>query len=157
MTDGAWDASAEIGLRLLAATVAGMILGLDRERHGKATGMRTLGLVALGAAAIAVAAAGLPELHLHPDAHSRVIQGVIQGVMAGVGFLGAGVILRDPQHGRVKGMTTAANVWATAALGVIFGLGAWMVGAIAFAIAFVLLVIVARIEKRLLPDIRPER
>lgn len=147
-----WDASTEVALRMLAATVAGMILGLDRELHGKATGIRTLGLVALGAAAVTIAAAGLPELRGHPDAHSRVIQGVIQGVMAGVGFIGAGVILRDPEHGRIKGMTTAANVWSTAALGVVFGLGEWIVGGLAFVIAFLLLVVVARFEKRFLPE-----
>lgn len=152
-----WDAPSEIALRLLAAAVAGMVLGLDRELHGKATGVRTLGLVALGAAMVAIAAAGLPELRGHPDGHSRVIQGVIQGVMAGVGFIGAGVILRDPQGGRVKGMTTAANVWATAALGVVFGLGEWVVGGIAFAIAFVLLVVVKQVERRLLRDARPHR
>ncbi len=151
-----WDASAEVGLRLLAAAVAGMILGLDRELQGKATGPRTLGLVALGAAMVAIAAAGLPELRGHPDGHSRVIQGVIQGVMAGVGFIGAGVILRDPRGGRVKGMTTAANVWATAALGLVFGLGEWIVGGIAFAIAFVLLVVVKQIETWALRDPEPD-
>lgn len=151
-----WDASAEVGLRMLAATVAGMILGLDRELQGKATGLRTLGLVALGAAMVTIAAAGLPELRGHPDGHSRVIQGVIQGVMAGVGFIGAGAILRDPQGGHIKGMTTAANVWTTAALGVVFGLGEWIVGGIAFVIAFVLLVIVKRIEDWALHDPEPD-
>jgi len=139
-------ASFEILLRLLAATIAGVALGLDRELHGQATGMRTLGLVALGAAAISAAGSTLPQLGPSADAHSRVIQGVVQGVLAGIGFLGAGVILRTPHDRRVRGMTTAANVWTTAALGVVFGLGQWRIAGVTFAVALVLLVGVARIE-----------
>src|SRR4051812_14563259 len=62
----------------------------------------------------------------HPDALSRVVQGVIQGVMAGISFIGAGVVLRDHRAGEVTGLTTAATVWVTAALGIACGLGAWV-------------------------------
>ena len=61
----------------------------------------------------------------NPDAASRVIQGLIQGVMAGISFIGAGVVLRDAKAQMVQGLTTAATVWVTAALGIACGLGAW--------------------------------
>ena len=86
--------------------------------------MRTLGLVALGAAVVAVAAIQVPGMAENPDAMSRVVQGIIQGVMAGISFIGAGVILRDAKARTVEGLTTAATVWVTAALGIACGLGA---------------------------------
>ena len=87
--------------------------------------MRTLGLVALGAAIVSPAGVQVEGMAEHPDALSRVVQGIIQGVMAGVSFIGAGVILRDMQAHRVEGLTTAATVWITAALGIACGLAAW--------------------------------
>ena len=71
---------------------------------------------------------------------SRVVQGIIQGVMAGISFIGAGVILRDAQTRTVEGLTTAATVWVTAALGIACGLGRWDVVLIGTAIALLLLV-----------------
>jgi putative Mg2+ transporter-C (MgtC) family protein len=75
----------------------------------------------------------------NPDALSRVVQGVIQSVMAGISFIGAGVILRDVQSRSVEGLTTAATVWVAAALGVACGLGAWRTIAIAIPVALALL------------------
>lgn len=117
----------ELGLRLLAAVAAGMALGLNRDVNGKPTGMRTLGLVSLGAAIATVTAQKFTGLEAHPDAVSRVLQGAIQGVMTGVGFIGAGAILRDRLALDVLGLTTAATVWLTAAMGIAAGLGAWWV------------------------------
>ena len=85
----------DITLRLGAAVVAGMLIGLNRDLADKPIGMRTLGLVSLGAAVVSVATIHFQGLADHPDALSRVVQGVIQGIMAGIGFIGAGVILRD--------------------------------------------------------------
>lgn len=116
----------DVGLRLLAAAGAGMLLGINRDANGKPTGMRTLGLVSLGAALVTVAAAEYTGLERHPDALSRVLQGAIQGVLSGVGFIGAGVILRDRAAHDVIGLTTAATVWVTAAIGIAAGLGAWL-------------------------------
>jgi len=116
----------ELGLRLLAAVGGGMLLGINRDANGKPTGMRTLALVALGAALVTVAAAEYPAFQEHPDALSRVLQGAIQGVLSGVGFIGAGVILRDRAAHDVIGLTTAATVWITAAIGIAAGLGAWL-------------------------------
>jgi putative Mg2+ transporter-C (MgtC) family protein len=75
----------------------------------------------------------------NPDAMSRVIQGVIQGVMAGISFIGAGVILRDTAARTVDGLTTAATVWVSAALGIACALGAWIAALLATTITLVLL------------------
>ncbi|QIG46605.1 MgtC/SapB family protein [Nordella sp. HKS 07] len=136
----------EVILRLGSATAVGVVIGINRDLNNKPIGMRTLGLVALGAAVIALASIEMGDMHLHPDALSRVVQGVIQGVMAGVGFIGAGVILRDPQAQRVEGITTAASVWVTAALGIACAFAAWRVVAVGLVIAVVLLVVLAWIE-----------
>src|SRR4026208_2458322 len=114
-------------LRLGAAAAAGMILGLNRDMADKPIGMRTLGLVALGAAVVSLATIRVEGMAGHPDAMSRVVRGIIQGIMAGISFIGAGVILRDLQSKTVEGLTTAATVWVTAALGIACGLAAWSV------------------------------
>jgi putative Mg2+ transporter-C (MgtC) family protein len=75
-----------------------------------------------------------------------VVQGIIQGIMAGISFIGAGVILRDAQARTVEGLTTAATVWVTAALGIACGLAAWTIVAVALILALVLLVILGWME-----------
>lgn len=129
----------DIFLRLLAATAAGGLIGLNRDLADKPIGVRTLGLVALGAATISMAGIQVQGMAENADAMSRVIQGIIQGVMAGVSFIGAGVILRNAEARTVEGLTTAATVWMSAALGVACGLGAWRTIAIAVPISLSLL------------------
>src|SRR5262245_54042295 len=126
-------------LRLGAATAAGLLIGINRDITHKPIGMRTLALVSLGAAAVTVSSIQFNFLDEHPDALSRVVQGVIQGIMAGISFIGAGVILRDVKAGEVTGLTTAATVWVTAALGIACGLGAWVVVAASLALALFVL------------------
>ncbi|MEG2391779.1 MAG: MgtC/SapB family protein [Pseudomonas sp.] len=107
-----------ITVRLLIAAVLGGILGFEREHKGKAAGVRTHMLVALGAAMFVL----VPQTSgAESDAMSRVLQGVI----AGIGFLCAGTILKNQEgdEGHVKGLTTAAGLWMTAAIGVAAGLG----------------------------------
>jgi putative Mg2+ transporter-C (MgtC) family protein len=130
----------EVALRLGAAAAIGIALGINRDLADKPIGMRTLALVTLGAASIAVAGIQVPGMEGDADAMSRVIQGIIQGVMAGISFIGAGVILRNPEARTVEGLTTAASVWVAAALGVACGLGLWNVAIVGTAIAVVLLV-----------------
>jgi putative Mg2+ transporter-C (MgtC) family protein len=130
----------DVTLRLLAATIAGGLLGLNRDIEQKPIGIRTLGLVSLGAAVISVAAIEVPGLYENKDALSRVVQGLIQGVMAGIGFIGAGVILRRPDTQDVQGLTTAATVWVAAALGICCGLGRWDVVLIGSVLSIVVLV-----------------
>jgi putative Mg2+ transporter-C (MgtC) family protein len=136
----------DVALRLCAAVAVGMVIGLNRDLADKPMGMRTLGLVSLGAAVVAVSTVHFRDLANHPDALSRVVQGVIQGIMAGIGFIGAGVILRDAKAETVKGLTTAATVWITAALGIACGLAAWQIVALSLLLAVFLLVVVARVE-----------
>ena len=136
----------DIGLRLGAAASAGIVMGINRDLANKPIGMRTLGLVALGSAIAAVATIQVPGMAENPDAMSRVVQGIIQGVMAGISFIGAGVILRNPQAQTVEGLTTAATVWVAAALGIACGLGRWNVVLIGTALALLLLVVMFWIE-----------
>lgn len=85
----------EIFLRLLAAATAGGLVGLNRDLADKPIGVRTLALVSLGAAIVSTAGIQVQGIAQNPDAMSRVVQGIIQGVMAGISFIGAGVILRN--------------------------------------------------------------
>jgi putative Mg2+ transporter-C (MgtC) family protein len=130
----------DVGFRLSAAAISGGVIGLNRDLADRPIGARTLGLVALGAAAVTVATIQVPGMAENPDAMSRVVQGIIQGIMAGISFIGAGVILRDAQARTVEGLTTAATVWVTAALGIACGLGRWDVVVIGTSIALLLLV-----------------
>jgi len=105
-----------VTIRLILATVLGGILGWEREHQGKAAGIRTHMLVCLGAVLFVVAADRSGAMD---DALSRVVQGVI----AGVGFLCAGTIIKTDSQQDVRGLTTAAGIWFTAAIGVALGLG----------------------------------
>jgi putative Mg2+ transporter-C (MgtC) family protein len=136
----------DILLRLGAAAAVGMLIGINRDLQNKPIGMRTLGLVSLGAAVAAVSAIQVNGMAENPDALSRVMQGVIQGVMAGISFIGAGVILRDSEARTVEGLTTAATVWVAAALGIACGLAAWITIAVGSALALLLLAGVGWLE-----------
>ena len=133
--------SVRIVVRILAATVVGAVIGYERERTGKSAGLRTHMLVALGSAIFVVAPleAGMPIEDL-----SRVIQ----GVAAGIGFIGAGAILKLADARVIEGLTTAAGIWLTAALGLAAGLGRFGLAAISTVMAWVILAIVARLETR---------
>ena len=102
-------------LRLILGMVAGVAIGWQRTVRHKSVGIRTFGLVGLGTAAIA----SVFSEALHPDAASRVVQ----GVLTGIGFLGAGLIIRREGDPNPHGLTTAAAIWVTAALGCAAGLG----------------------------------
>jgi putative Mg2+ transporter-C (MgtC) family protein len=136
----------DVLLRMGAAVAAGIIIGANRDWRGKPVGMRTLGLVSLGSAIVCLATIRLEVFDGHPDALSRVVQGLIQGIMGGIGFIGAGVILRDRETETVKGLTTAATVWVTAALGIACALAAWKIAAVAVSLALLTLVGLGWIE-----------
>jgi putative Mg2+ transporter-C (MgtC) family protein len=120
-----------LAVRLLVAAFLGGILGLQRERHGKAAGVRTHMLVALGAALFVLVP---QQWGMNDEDLSRVIQGVV----AGVGFLCAGSILKsDDDH--VRGLTTAAGIWLTAAMGVAAGLGRETTAALSALLALAIL------------------
>jgi len=113
--------------RVALAAFLGYVLGLDRALRGKDAGDRTFSLVALGSAAFVALG-----VELYPDSADRVIQ----GVTAGIGFLGAGIIFRA--SGGVKGLTTAAALWTAAAVGCLVGAGLYVAGT---AIAGIILVV----------------
>ena len=126
----------EIALRLGVALLVGGMLGLNRELHGKPAGFRTHALVSLGAAVATMVALKSPDGSLTID--QNAIGRVVQGILTGIGFLGAGVILRDPT-GHVTGLTTAATIWICAVLGIVCGLGYWHVLAITIGLTAVTL------------------
>ncbi len=130
-------------MRLGAATLAGGAIGLNRELNDKPIGVRTLGLVGL-ASALTVLVVGLDDGTAYvSDATSRVIQ----GLLTGIGFLGAGVIVQGRHHGHVHGLTSAACVWLTASVGIVCGLGQWQPVIACLAIALLLLMTGGPIEK----------
>ncbi len=139
----------EVALRLGAAAIAGIILGITRDLKGKPTGMRTLALVALGAALVTVATVYLADIQSDPNALSRVVQGVLQGVLTGIAFLGAGAIIRSERSDETPGLTTAANVFVTAGIGIACGLGEWWAALIGTSIALMVLVVLNPIERKL--------
>src|SRR5574341_536544 len=108
---------ARVVIRLLAALILGGLVGIQRERSGKPAGLRTHMIVCLGTAALVVSCSAIA---FASDAMSRVIQGIVTGI----GFIGAGSILKLGQEHELKGLTTAAGIWMTAAIGVTVGLGA---------------------------------
>ena len=125
---------AEMALRVAVATLCGVVIGFERARDGKTIGMRTLGLVGLasGLLVAAVSQAG---------ASLDTIARVIQGLLAGIGFLGAGAILHSPRTSHPHGITTAAAVWVTSILGTVAGLGQLIAALAGTAIALVLLLL----------------
>lgn len=135
--------TADAALRLLAAGGLGAALGLERELSAQPAGFRTHLLVSLGAALFAVAGS---------DVAGADPARVAAQVVTGIGFLGAGAILRE--GGSVKGLTTAASLWVTAAAGLACGLGRPGVAAIATGIALVALVVLKRLERDVFPQRR---
>jgi putative Mg2+ transporter-C (MgtC) family protein len=125
------DALPQLAFRLILALVLGGVVGVNRELMNKPAGLRTHALVALGAAVLCIIALGLgrPTTEAQVAAASRVVQGII----AGVGFIGGGAILRHEPDG-VHGVTTAASIWLVAAIGMTVGLGMWRTALLASAL-----------------------
>ena len=128
-------------LRLLVATLCGAAIGLNRILHHKPAGFRTFGLVALGSAIVTLSALALAGTDV--AAASRVAQ----GVMTGVGFVGAGVILHRVTSREVRGLTTAAAVWATAGVGVASGLGQFLIAGAGTGLMLLVLVVGGPVEE----------
>jgi putative Mg2+ transporter-C (MgtC) family protein len=113
-------------LRLSAAVVVGAVIGLNRDLRDRPAGVRTHALVALGSSLVILAAQELPGDLTQSEAPARAVQ----GVLTGIGFLGAGVIVHQRDQKTVRGLTTAATIWLTAVLGLVCGMARWtLVGA----------------------------
>lgn len=137
---------AEMAMRLGFAVMFGLLLGIDREIRGKAAGMRTHMLVALGSASTTLLGLQLFETlnQMDPDHKGDPLR-VIEGVTAAIGFLGAGAIIRD--RGNVRGLTTAANIWLCGAIGLACGGGHYVMAGLIFGFTLVILTLVYLIEK----------
>jgi putative Mg2+ transporter-C (MgtC) family protein len=128
----------DIIVRLGAALVVGGAIGLNRDLHGKPTGLRTLSLVALGSA--------LAVMSVTESADINAMSRVIQGILTGIGFLGAGVIMRTTDE-HIHGLTTAACTWLTACMGVVCGVAEWQVILVGVPLVFAVLHFGGPIEK----------
>jgi putative Mg2+ transporter-C (MgtC) family protein len=128
-------------LRLLLAAALGGLLGWERGREGKAAGLRTHMLVALGAALVVL----VPE---QAGMSVADLGRVIQGIVTGIGFLGAGAIIKHADDEQVQGLTTAAGIWMTAAIGVACGLGRELTAVLAAVLALVVLALLPHQAER---------
>lgn len=127
-------------IRVIAAVVLGGIVGIEREKAGKPAGFRTHILVSLGTALVVLACAGSG---MSMDGLSRVIQGIVTGI----GFIGAGSILKLDKELDIRGLTTAAGLWLTAAIGVACGLGALGIAIIGAVLALIILALEGAFQK----------
>jgi putative Mg2+ transporter-C (MgtC) family protein len=124
-----------ITLRLLVAAALGGLLGYQREQQGKSAGIRTHMLVAIGAALFVL----IPQ---QAGASSEDLSRVLQGLIAGVGFLGAGAIIMGTKQVETRGLTTAAGIWVTAAIGIAAGMGREMTAVLSTLLALFILSVV---------------
>jgi putative Mg2+ transporter-C (MgtC) family protein len=131
----------EISMKLGLALLSGIVLGLNRWIHHKSAGVRTHSLVALGSALVMLLIAGFP------DFDAQAVSRVLQGLITGIGFLGAGVIVRNDHSQNIHGLTTAASLWACAILGATFGAGFYEVGACALAAMLLILILGGPLEQ----------
>jgi putative Mg2+ transporter-C (MgtC) family protein len=129
-------------IRLLTAVLLGGLLGYERETRGSSAGLRTHMLVALGAALFVA----IPQL---AGATIEDMSRVIQGVVAGIGFLGAGAIIKLSEDREIKGLTTAASIWLTAAIGVAAGMGSITAAIFSVVLAFVILSVLRRASRKI--------
>ena len=127
------DFQAEITLipRLLVALVLGVLIGLDREIDGHAAGIRTYAAVCLGATLITIINA-----HIEVADQTRIVANIVSGI----GFLSAGIIFKDGSKNFISGLTTAATIWATAAVGIAIGYGMYLIGSVTSALLILLLI-----------------
>lgn len=136
-----------ITFRLCIALAVGAIIGLERQIRHKPAGLRTHMLVSLGSALFVLIPLQITTAAEGRDAISRVVQ----GIAAGVGFLGAGEIMRESQQqsrlAQIRGLTSAAAIWVCAALGVAAGCGLWQLGLIGAVLSFVVLSVFKRLEQ----------
>lgn len=142
---------ADLALRLGAASLAGMIIGLEREWRQKPAGLRTHMLVSLAAAAFTIISFELfrTSLEISPGSNGDPIR-VIEGVVAGVAFLGAGVIIQS--RGDVRNLTTGATIWMSGATGLACGGGFFIVAGLLVALSLVVLVVLGLLEGKGAPE-----
>ncbi len=129
----------QVLIRLIASVFLGAVIGLQREKAGKPAGIKTHILATLGTTVFVLACAGYG---MSSDGLSRVIQGIVTGI----GFLGAGAILKLDESRDIKGLTTAASIWTSAAIGVAVGLGGLGLALLATILTLIVLAVLGKIE-----------
>ena len=149
----------EIALRLGCALGLGALLGLERERKNRPAGFRTMILISLGSAGFmlagqeAITQTAMAVATENGNAHNLTgadISRVLQGLMGGVGFLGAGAVIQNKRA--VRGLTTAAAVWVTACVGAACGMGLIKLAAVLAAFALFTLIVLELVENRYFPE-----
>ena len=128
-------------IRLFAAGVLGGLIGYERERAGKDAGLRTHILVTLGTCVMVLAGTGFG---MNSDGLSRIIQGIVTGI----GFIGAGSILKLDDRGDIRGLTSSAGIWMTTGVGVAVGLGELGLAMLAAVMAVIVLTIMRKLEPK---------
>ena len=143
-----WDILLDDITRIAMAGLLGGLLGLERELNGHFAGLRTHMMVAIGCAVFVMA--GIAAAGEHADAMTRVIQ----GIATGVGFLGAGTILKIDEKEKIKGLTTASSIWLAAALGTVAGLAEYALAAASTFAAVFILGVLRPVERKLLKHLQ---
>jgi putative Mg2+ transporter-C (MgtC) family protein len=141
------DASG-MALRLAAALAVGAFVGLERERKQRPAGFRTMILIALGSAGFVLV--GLRAISDFPGTGQAEVSRILQGLMSGIGFLGAGAVIQNKRA--VRGLTTAAAVWVVAAGGAMCGLGEFVLAGMLAAFALFTLLVLERVENKYFPE-----
>jgi putative Mg2+ transporter-C (MgtC) family protein len=139
-----WNEFVRVVVRLVAAAALGAVAGLQRERAGKPSGLRTHMLVSLGSALFMVVPMEL--------GFGGAMANVLQGVATGIGFIGAGAILKLHDSREIEGLTTAAGIWMTAAVGIAVGVGGLGIAIVASILMWMILSVLLRIERRISPE-----
>ena len=136
-----WVQMIRVGTRLVAAALFGAIVGIEREHAGKSAGVRTHMLVSMGTAFFVIAP-------LESNFSSADLSRIIQGLATGLGFIGGGAILKLREEREITGLTTAAGIWMTAAIGVAVGLGRLGSALMGVILTWIILGILGEIERR---------
>ena len=149
------DTFGDIVARLTLSAILGGVIGFNRELHNKPAGLRTHALVAVGGCLLTLIGVALASRDSIGDAGS--VSRIIQGVVAGIGFVGGGVILRDPASKDVYGLTTAASILVVAALGCATGLGLWRAAVASAVLALLILIIGGLMDRFIHKEINGEQ
>jgi putative Mg2+ transporter-C (MgtC) family protein len=128
-------------IRLLAAILLGGLIGLQREKVGKPAGLRTHTLVCLGTTVVLLSCSAAS---MSLEANSRVVQGIVTGI----GFIGAGSILKLSEEHLIRGLTTSASIWTTAAVGITVGLGRIGIGLLTAVLTVLILALLGALERK---------
>lgn len=137
----------EVAFRLLVATGLGALIGLEREAHGKGAGFKTYSLVCLGSCLMMIVSIDVFEIYKNV---AQVDPGRIAAqAVTGIGFLGAGAIIRAQE--RVRGLTTAAGIWAACAIGLACGLGIYKQAVMTTVLVLIVLIVFSKVQRNILP------